>query len=712
MPRIWRANIPQTALAAIVHLRWPCACICVCFLSLLAPLAFAADQSSPESPSAEPAASSDASPKGNGKTILDLDIEQLAKTPVKVPSMDIPVTSVTKETSTVGRSPAAIFVITQEMIHRSGATCIPEALRMSPGLEVAQIDSNKWAITCRGFNSRQANKLLVLMDGRTLYNPVTSGVIWDNQDYLMEDIDRIEVIRGPGGTLWGANAVNGVINIITKSAKDTQGSYATVSGGTYEKFADGARYGGMIGDDLCYRVYGKHFERGPGISPTGDANDDWRQGRFGFRADWIPDRDKTDTFTIQGDHYLGTSGTTDTMAIPSPPYARRLVGDTWNTGENVLMRWQHVYDEASDWTLQTYYDTWTSNGPLVLGTVTTYDVDFQYRFPVTDRHSITCGAAFRNAFTDVTSTSYYALHFTPPAYTLNTPSQFVQDEITLSEDLLMMTLGCKLEENPYTAIEYQPTIRLLYTPDKRHSVWGAVSRAVRTPARIDEDMVLTLPIQVRGASPRVFGSHAMNSEAMIAYELGYRTQATDRFSWDIAAFYNVYDHLRDSMPGQAFLETNPPPPHAILPLTFTNGAFGDTYGVELAGNWTVSERWRLYAQYSYLQVSSHHPTGIDFSAGLDPHNQIYLRSSWDWEHNLQFDLMGRWVDELPGSGVPSYITMDLRLGWRPSKQWEFAVVGQNLLQSEHLEFGPTLDAYNTVVTEVPRGVYGTVTWRH
>lgn len=707
MPGVGRAGRLSRASAAVE--RW--VYLSICAWPLLQSVAYA--QSSTVAPSAADtsASSTDKAADSKAKSILDLDIEQLARTPIKVPSMDVPVTSVTKETSTVGRSAAAVFVITQEMIHRSGARNIPEALRMSPGLEVAQIDSNKWAITCRGFNSRQANKLLVLMDGRTLYNPVTSGVIWDNQDYLMEDIDRIEVIRGPGGTLWGSNAVNGVINIITKNAKDSQGSYVMAGGGTDEKITDGARYGGKIGDDLCYRVYGKHFERGTGYDPAGDPNDAWQQGRFGFRADWTPGHDNTDAITVQGDHYLGNSGTKDTTAIPSPPYASFVAGDTWNTGENVIMRWRHAYDEESDWTLQTYYDSFKVDGPTLSGMVQTYDVDFQYRFPVADRHSITCGAAFRNAYTQVLSNNYYALHFTPPAYTLNTPSQFVQDEITLSEDLLMLTLGCKLEQNPYSGLEYQPTIRTLYTPDKRHTAWGAVSRAVRTPARIDEDMTLTLPVRVQGLTPRVFGNHAMSSEAMVAYELGYRTQATERFSWDIATFYNVYDHLRDTTAGQPFLETNPPPPRMILPLPFTNAAYADTYGAELATNWTISDRWRLYAQYTYLQVSTHHPA-IDLTAGLDPHNQIYMRSSWDWEHNLQFDLMGRWVDELPGGGVPSYITMDARLGWRPNKCWELAVVGQNLLQSNHLEFGPTLDAFTSTVTEVPRGVYATVTWRH
>ena len=295
---------------------------CIVGVELLPPATLVFAQASADSSAAESAAAPGTAQTGSGRDILNLDIDQLAKTPVVVSStsMDTPVTSVTKETSTVGHSAAAVFVITQEMIHRSGATCIPEALRMAPGLEVAQIDSNKWAISCRGFNSRNSNKLLVLMDGRTLYNPVTSGVIWDDQDYLLEDIDRIEVIRGPGGTLWGANAVNGVINIITKSAKNTQGAYMMAGGGTHERSTDGVRYGGQVGDDFCYRIYGKYFDRGPGFDPTGNADDAWRQGRWGFRSDWNPNHDQADTVTIEGDHFVGDSGTRDTEAIPAAPF--------------------------------------------------------------------------------------------------------------------------------------------------------------------------------------------------------------------------------------------------------------------------------------------------------------------------------------------------------------------------------------------------------
>jgi iron complex outermembrane receptor protein len=643
----------------------------------------------------------------SGKKILDLDIEQLAKTPVVVPSMDIPVTSVTKEQSTVGRSPAAIFVITPEMIRRSGATCIPEALRMAPGLEVAQINSNTWAITCRGFNAMYANKLLVLIDGRSVYDTNTSGVFWNVQDVLLEDVERIEVIRGPGGTLWGANAVNGVINIITKKAKDTQGAYLMGGGGTHDRVLDGFRYGGRIGEDLNYRIYGKTFDIGPGVDPTNVGNDAWRQGRCGFRADWEPDHGKADSFTLQGDYYQGSTGNNAIILVD-----QMLPSDQF--GENVLARWRHIYDANTDWQLQTYYDQYTQTVPSASGTVKTFDIDFQCRFAWGDRQKITCGSGFRDVECFTPGTDGFTPIFPTPYFTTNYTNQFIQDEIALVDERLVLTLGVKLEQNPYTGLEYQPTARLLFAPDHKHSFWCAVSRAVRTPARDEEQPSVTLPAlppQVfPEIYPRLFGSDNLASEDMWAYEIGYREQTTDQFSWDIATFYNVYGNLIGTVPGQqVFPEWNPPPFHLVLPLYYVNGPSGDTYGVELSGNYAISKTWRLYAQYSVFEMQLSASDVSVNGAGCDPHNQVYLRSSWDLRENLQFDLMFRYVDSLAAINVPSYTSMDLRLAWRPRKNVELAVVGQNLLQSQHWEYTGT-SAY--FPTEIPRSVYSTLTWRY
>ena len=359
--------------------------------------------------------------------ILNMDLEQLARTPVVVPSMDIPVTSVTKEASTVGRSPAAVFVITNEMIRRSGVTSIPEALRMAPGLDVAYINSNTWAISSRGFNGLFANKLLVLIDGRTVYTPVDSGVYWDVQDVLLEDIERIEVVRGPGGTLWGANAVNGVINIITKKAKDTQGVYAQAGGGTVERSNEAVRYGGQIGEDCHYRIYGKYFDRGPFFDPNSPANDGWNQGRVGFRTDWDMDRSKTDSLTVQGDHYVGTDGQDSAHTLTVPPFSVIQQGKAKNDGENVLMRWRHVYDERSDWTLQTYFDDFERITDLNSERVRTFDTDFQYRFPLWDRQQITCGAGYRYIHYEIPAQDPFSSSMVPPEgsnYIISSASSF------------------------------------------------------------------------------------------------------------------------------------------------------------------------------------------------------------------------------------------------------------------------------------------------
>ncbi len=436
--------------------------------------------------------------------------------------MDIPVTSVTREASTVGHSPAAIFVITQEMIRRSGATCIPEALRMAPGIEVARISSDKWAITCRGFNDAFANKLLVLIDGRTVYTPVFSGVYWDTQDVLMEDIERIEVIRGPGGTLWGANAVNGVINVITKQAKDTQGSFVSVGGGTEELFNSAVRYGGKFGDDGYYRIYGKQFERGTFYDPDGDPQDAWRQGRFGFRTDMKLDREKSSSLTVQGDHYVGVSGFSDTLASTLPPFAVPISGKEDVTGDNVLARLRHVYDEDSDWALQMYYDQYLRPGGVIDEAVRTFDVDFQYRFPLTERQKITCGAGFRGVHDSLPSNDDFTEHFVPVERTYNLTSQFIQDEISLVTDKLDLTLGVKMEQNAFTGLEVQPSARLLWSIDRRHSAWGAISRAIRTPSRAEENIVLTSYAGMPEVFSRVYGNPDEQSEQLMAYELGYR----------------------------------------------------------------------------------------------------------------------------------------------------------------------------------------------
>jgi len=483
-------------------------------------------------------------------------------------------------------------------------------------------------------------------------------------------------------------------------------------GGSHQRDMAAFRYGGQINEDLQYRVYGNHFEVGPNYDPTGQIDDAWRQGHFGFRADWEPGRDKSNVITVQGDHYLGT---TDNSVIPTDPTL-----SDYLTGENLLVRWRHVYDEHSDWTLQAYYDNYTRIDALQSEVDKTFDVDFQYRFALGDRHSITCGASFRNVESHFPGGDQFVNWFPYPNLTTNYTSEFIQDEITLVEDRLTFTLGTKLEQNPYTGFEYQPTARVLWPPDRRHSAWCAVSRAVRTPERLEEQASLTLaqageiydlPLYPRlyGNQNAEFGSNDLVSEALVAYELGYREQTTEQLSWDIATFYNVYDHLIVPPANEDLIFPEGSPfSRYILPMIYANGPAGDTYGVELAANYSVSKRWRLYCQYTLFEMHlTNNPQG--FYSSDDPNNQVYLRSSWDLRENLEFDVMARYIDRLVVDQVPSYITLDARLAYRPRKHLELAVVGQNLLQNHHPEESASMFVF---ATQVPRGVYGTLTWRH
>ena len=445
-------------------------------------------------PAAAPVSSNAAAAGKSGDidSLLNLDIDQLAKTPVAVPSMDIPVTSVTKEASTVGRSAAAVYVITQEMIHRSGANNVPDLLRLVPGMEVARIDAHTWAISSRGLTDRYANMLLVLIDGRSVYTPLVGAVYWDVQDVMLEDVDRIEVIRGPGGTLWGDNAVNGVVNIITKKAKDTQGVLATYGGGTENLGLGAFRYGGNFGENLNFRLYGKQFENASGYIPDGYGNDAWRQGRAGFRADWEPGRDKKNLMTVQGDYYVGAEGIVEQVAIPNPPYNDPFIGNQIPTGGNLLARWTHTYDDDSDWSVQTYLDRVQSASPFQKYNITTYDTEFQHRFPLTDRHKIIWGSDFRQYHDDIAVDGFYT-GFDPLQRTVNLFSVFVQDEIELVDDRFFFTVGTKLEHNDFTGFEYQPMPESCIRPTR--SIRGGGRFRGRSALRRSSSRTVSSPIR-------------------------------------------------------------------------------------------------------------------------------------------------------------------------------------------------------------------------
>ena len=632
--------------------------------------------------------------------------------------MNLQVTSVSKHKEKLADAAAAIFVLTQEDIRRSGATSIPEALRLVPGLEVARIDENKWAIGSRGFNGRFDNKLLVLIDGRSVYTPLFSGVYWNIQDVMLEDLDRIEVIRGPGATLWGANAVDGVINIITKPAASTQSTIITAGGGTEERGAGGVRYGSKIGDSTHYRIYGKYFDWGPSNYITGGtAHDAWDAVRGGFRADWTPAG--SNSLTIQGDMYRSNYDETLTVPTLSSPYSNTFANNGVYSGGNVLARWNHT-TEGGSMSLQAYYDnTTTVDHSLFEDHQNIFDIDFQDGFHAGKRQQFLWGLGYRSILDHNGSSSTVSLQ--PNQVNLNQFSTFLQDEISLVDNRLRLTVGTKLEHNTFTGFEVEPNARLLWTLSPNQSVWTAVSRAVRTPALTEEGLRLNSQVIPPGtpANPAplpavlaVFGSRQFTSEDLLAYEFGYRMQATTNLSFDLATFYNSYSNLRTAEPGTPFVEGSPAPTDIVVPFVAGNKMSGGTYGLELFADWKVVPKWRLAGSYSYLQMDIHKdsdsqdPTA-DTPNGSSPRHQWYLRSSIDLPKHFDQDTTLRFVDHLSSLNLPGYYSLDAHLGWKPVTNLELSIGGQNLLDNRHLEFLP--DFVNTAPTVVKRSIFGSIT---
>ncbi len=599
------------------------------------------------------------------KSLKQLSLDELT---------NIEVTSVSKRAEKLTEVASAIQVITSEDIQHSAATSLPEVLRLAPNLQVAQLNSYSWVIGARGFNGNFANKMLVMIDGRSAYTPLFAGVLWDVQNTVLEDVDRIEVVSGPGGSLWGANAVNGVINVITKDARDTQGTYVSTAAGSSSDSAT-VRYGGQAGDHVYFRVYGQYSDHDSTYLPNGqNANDAWHLGQGGFRLDYHPS--DTRTLTVQGDFYGGTEET-------APDSSMR--------GENLLSRFTRDFSADSTLSVQAYYDhTWRRDVPsTITDDLTTLDFDLQYGFLLAERHRILWGLDLRWTVDDV-ATSSPLVGILPPHRDMNLYSGFIQDEITLRPDRLKLTLGTKIEHNDFTAWEVQPSIRLAWTPTQRQTVWAAISRAVRTPSRFDTDYYIpkTPPFFINGGPD--FGS-----EKVTAYELGYRVQPRANLSLSLATYINEYQDIYN-------VQT------MAFPLTIENGSEGRSWGAELSGTWQPANWWRLRGGYNYFAKELHampgHATTEDVlaSQGDDPANQLFLQSMMQFRSNLQLDLTARYVSALPDPVVPAYFAFDLRLAWT-LRQWELALVGQNLGDTRHPEFG--------TFQEIPRSAYAKLSWR-
>jgi iron complex outermembrane receptor protein len=593
--------------------------------------------------------------------------------------LNLEVFSVSRKATKFTESAAGIEVITHDMIRRSGVTNLPDVLRLAAGVQVASSDGHTWAISARGFNGTAANKLQVLLDGRSLYTPLYSGVFWDVQDTLLEDIDRIEIIRGPGATMWGANAVNGVINIITKSAKETQGALITGGAGSEEKVFGGVRFGGKLGDRTSYRTYIKYFDRGAlSFSNGRDSSDSSKMDQGGFRIDSELTDDSS--LTVQGDLNTGR------LAKLSSP-------DTVVGGGNVLARWNRRFSPGSDLQIQFYYDRVDRNTPRSFKEGrNTYDLDLQYRIPSTARHDLIIGGNYRLSSDLIGNTA--TLAFIPDHRSLRLMSGFLQDEIKLGEEV-GLTLGSKFEHNTLSGFEVQPSVRLAWYPGARQTVWGAVSRAVRTPSRIDADLQAFTPTGVL----LLRGDPDFRSEKALAHELGYRIQPHPKVSFDLATFYNSYNDLRS-------LEPQLP---AGLPIVFGNNLTAKTYGTELTANIELTRWWRLTAGHSYLQTNfslkaESRATGTA-SEGNDPKHMFTAHSSMNLPARLELDLFLRYVAQLPHPLVPGYKVMDFRLG-RTFGNLELSLAGRNLLDRQHPEFG----AQTFTSKEVQRSILGKIAW--
>jgi iron complex outermembrane receptor protein len=629
--------------------------------------------------------------------------------------MNVQVTSVSKKEQRLFKTAAAIFVIGQEDIQRSGATNIPDLLRMVPGAHVAQIDAHSWAISIRGLNDRYAQQVLILIDGRSVYSPTFSGVYWDQQDVPLEDIDRIEVIRGPGGTVWGANAVNGVINIITKSALATRGGLITAEAGTRAQGRGLLQYGGKIGRKGAYRAFGHYYDVTDSLTVKGtDSVDGWHLLHGGFRSDW--NLSGRDTLTVQGD-LMGTSEgqtlkTVFTNALP----LEMTITDPITTGAgNVLARWNRTLSNGSDISLQAYYDHYHRIDVGLHESVNAVNVDFQHHLAWGSRQDLVWGLGYRS--TGDQFTAGYALTFVPLRHTDHLFSSFVQDEIRLAGPLSLI-VGSKFERNGYTGFEYEPSAQLSYSLRDRHSIWLAAARAIRQPSRSDFGLrVDDTPFQINSQTFGLLelqGNPARGTEQLHDYEAGYRIQANKRLSMDIVTFYSIHRGLNTYAPAAAFPAILPPPPHLVVPLIIGNAAHAHTYGDEAFVTWSAAAFWRISSGYTFthMKIDLTAPgSGAVPPADNTPNHQFQIRSALNLRHNLDWDSAAYYVGRLPDSGAgatPAYVRLDTRLAWRTGEFTEFSLVGQNLLTPAHPEFPDGSGRFHNLVS---RSILGKITWR-
>jgi iron complex outermembrane recepter protein len=666
-------------------------CCCSIFLPAGAPAAFGAEAGT----AAEANAGADLLP--------ELSLEQL---------MQVTMTSPSRKNQALLDVSSAVFVINQEDIRRSGATTIPDLLRMVPGVQVASIDGNTWAISIRGFNGTFANKLLVMIDGRSVYTPLYGGVFWEVQDTLLEDIERIEVIRGSGSTVWGANAVNGVISIITKNAQDTNGTRLTGLAGNRERGSASVRYGSVIGEHTNYRLYAKYLNRDDTVSTSIPVSDGVELSRGGFRLDSLPTNDLT--LTLQGDLYGGSAGKAFTVPTLTPPFNATLPQSSDLFGANLLSRLDWLQSDSSKASLQLYYDRTSRDTAIISEQRDTVDLDLQHNWRVAARHELTWGAGYRFLHDTTRGTRNFFL-VTPESRSEVLVNLFLLDEITLLPETLRFIVGSKFEHTEFTGWGLQPSARLLWTPRRGYSVWAAVTRSTRTPSRGEQDArkgLQVLPPSQALPLPTVLvatGNRQLDPETLLAYEFGFRADLSQSFALDISAFYNLYHGIIFPVRGTPF---NDGGTQVTVPLNISNVKKYQSSGAELALQWQPYQRLKLKGGYAYINFTG---AGVDDSLAVraTPAHQGTLRSMLALRPDLDLDLWARYVAKnryplFNGTAeVPAYLTMDLRLAWRPMVGLELSLVGQNLLADRHLESVSDLSAARH---EIQRSVYGKAAW--
>lgn len=636
--------------------------------------------------------------------------------------MEIEVTTVSKKSEQLSSAPAAVYVISGEEVRRTGATTIAEALRYVPGVQVARVSSNWWAVTVRGFAGNFSNKLLVLVDGRSVYTPFYAGVYWDAQNILLEDIDRIEVIRGPGATLWGANAVNGVINIITKDARETEGLFAHAGAGTREAGLGSFRYGAAISPSASLRLYGNYADRKALRDVSGrSGEDDWTTSLGGLRFDWAPTPARQ--LTALGEWTGMRAGALFGIPTLSAPYNEAVRDTTHSRGGFGLLRWIETPSATSELSLQTYVD-WSEREDIQIDEGhLAVDVELQHRWKPHRRTELVWGAGYRSIADDVDTTM--AGFVIPARRTVDVFSGFGQAEFLLRDEAVHLTIGSKFERNDYTGFEVQPSVRLLLQAGSGHSTWGSVARAVRTPSRVEEDVVLDWatvppstpenPLPYPGLV-RMHGTDDFASEQSTAYEAGYRYNPNPDLSIDLAVFYDRYVDLRTGVAGSPDFQSGEGGTVSwfILPFYGTNHGEGQSYGAELALDWRASDRILFRSGYSALQLDVWMADGsdaieIEAAEGASPEHQGFLQCFLDLPHRLGADVGARYVGDLPGLDIESYVTLDARVGWRPIEPVEIFAVGTNLIEPEHTEFPPQLQSG---LFEIERGIYGGASVRY